>query len=80
MNTKLSAVVNLLAKLNDSGVDSEMTDLAQNQRHVKKNVSEKLTDEEAEKMIKETDVDNAQWNKASICQWVKVIPQERASE
>ena len=33
---------------------------AQIQRHVKKSVGEKLTNEEAEKMIKETDVDNAQ--------------------
>ena len=34
--------------------------LAQNQRHVMKNVGEKPTDEEADKMIKETDVDDAQ--------------------
>ena len=34
--------------------------LAQNQRHVMKNVVEKPTDEEADKMIKETDVNNAQ--------------------
>ena len=34
--------------------------LAQNQRHVMKNVDEKPTDEEADKMIKETDVDDAQ--------------------
>ena len=34
--------------------------LAQNQRHVMKNVGEKPTDEEADEMIKETDVDDAQ--------------------
>ena len=34
--------------------------LAQNQRHVMKNVGEKPTDEEADKMIKQTDVDDAQ--------------------
>ena len=75
MNTELSAVVNHLAKLNDSGDVKAMTDrerrravdiartapvLAQNQRHVMKNVGEKPTDEEANKMIKETDVDDAQ--------------------
>ena len=31
-------------------------------------------------MIKETDVDNAQWNRSSICLQVKEIPQKRASE
>ena len=34
--------------------------LAQNQRHVMKNVGEKPTVEDADKMIKETDVDDAQ--------------------
>ena len=34
--------------------------LAQNQRHVMKNVGEKPTDEEANQMINETDVDDAQ--------------------
>ena len=34
--------------------------LAQNQRHVMKNVGEKPTDEEADEMIMETDVDDAQ--------------------
>ena len=34
--------------------------LAQNQRHVMKNVGEKPTDEESDKMINETDVDDAQ--------------------
>ena len=34
--------------------------LEQNQRHVMKNVGEKPTGEEADKMIKETDVDDAQ--------------------
>ena len=43
-------------------------DFTQNQRHVKKDVGEKLTDEEAENMIKVTEVDNAQWNRASVCQ------------
>ena len=75
MNTELSAVVNHLAKLNDGGDVKAMTDrerrraveiartapvLAQNQRHVMKNVVEKHTDEDAVKMVKETDVDDAQ--------------------
>ena len=36
---------------------------AQIQRFVKESVGEKLTDEDAEKMIEETDVNNAQWKK-----------------
>ena len=41
--------------------------LTQNQRHVMKNVGEKPTDEEADKKIKETDVDgllNELWKKS----------------
>ena len=34
--------------------------LAQNHRHLMKNEGETSTDEEADKMIKETDVDDAQ--------------------
>ena len=48
-------------------------DFTQNQRHVKKDVGEKLTDEEAENMIKVTEVDNAQWIKQTE------IPQIRFS-
>ena len=44
MNTELSAVVNYRAKLCDT---------------CRKNVGEKRTDDEAEKMIKEIDVDTA---------------------
>ena len=33
-----------------------------------KNVGEKLTDEEADEMIKETDVDHAQWHGGLIRQ------------
>ena len=40
-------------------------DLAPSQSHVMKNVGEKLTDEEAEKMIKEIDVDDAQQSRSS---------------
>ena len=52
--------------------------LAKNQRHVMKNVGEKPTDEEADKMIKETDVDDAQQRPPGMSQGV--IPQERASK
>ena len=47
-------------------IQTKAPDLAQNQSHVMKNVGEKLTDEEAEKMIKETDVDDAQQSRSSI--------------
>ena len=46
-------------------IQTTAPDLAPDQSHVMKNVGEKLTDEEAEKMIKESDVD-AQQSTSSI--------------
>ena len=45
-------------------IQTTAPNLAPNQSHVMKNVGEKLTDEEAEKMTKETDDDDAQQSRS----------------